>query len=137
MIQYQKREKNDWRGKDVVLIHAPLLLAVKGALIQERVSRMSITVNVSWDHIGLKKAIFDKFKRYNATVKKLMLSDVKLVYKSGEMVRFIPGTNIPFTVKEYKEDLGVPYHAIVLYLLPYEDLNDTDNEYADLTPGVL
>ena len=103
-------------------MHASLLLAVKGALIQERGSRLPVTINVSWDHIDLKKAIFDRFKRYNATVKKLELSDVKLVYKSGEMVRFIPGTNIPFTVKVYKEDLGVSYHAIVLYLLPYEDL---------------
>ena len=53
------------------------------------------------------------------------------------MVRFISGTNIPFTVKAYKEDLGVSYHAIVLYLLPYEDLNDTDDEYADLSPSAL
>ena len=28
------------------------------------------------------------------------------------MVHFIQGTNIPFTVKSYKEDLGVSYHAI-------------------------
>ena len=53
------------------------------------------------------------------------------------MVRFIPSTNIPFTVKVYKEDLGVSYHAIILYLLPYEDLNDTDDECADLPPSAL
>ena len=53
------------------------------------------------------------------------------------MVRFIPGANIPFTVKVYKEDLGVLYHAIVLYLLPYENLNDTDDEFADLPPSAL
>ena len=137
MMQYQKRKKSDRREKDVVLIHASLLLAVKGALIQERGSRLPVAVNVSWDHVDLKKAIFDKCKRYNATVKKLELSDAELVYKSGEMVRFIPGTNIPFTVKVYKEDLVVSYHAIVLYLLPYEDLNDTDDEYADLPPSAL
>ena len=138
MMQYQKRKKKyDRREKDVVFIHASLLLAVKGALIQERGFRLPVAVNVFWDHVDLKKAIFDKCKRYNATVKKLELSDVELVYKSGEMVRFIPGTNIPFTVKVYREDLGVSYHAIVLYLLPYEDLNDTDDEYADLPPSAL
>ena len=63
MMQSQKRERNDRREKDVVLIHASLLLAVKGALIQERGSRLPVTVNVSWDHIDLKKAIFDKFKQ--------------------------------------------------------------------------
>ena len=130
-------KENDWREKDVVLIHASLLLAVKGALIEERVSKLPVTVNISCYHIDLKKTIFDKFKRYNATVKKLQLIDVKLVYKSGEVIRFIPGTNIPFTVKAYKEDLGVSYHAIVLHLLPYEDLNDTDDEYADLPLSAL
>ena len=53
------------------------------------------------------------------------------------MVPFIQGTNIPFTVKSYKEDLGVSYHAIFLYLLPYEDFNDTDEEYSDLPASVL
>ena len=53
------------------------------------------------------------------------------------MIRFIPGLNIPFTVKAYKDDWGVSYHAIFLYLLPYEDLNDTDDEYADLPSGAL
>ena len=87
----------------------------------------------SWDQ----KIIFDKFMRYNSTVKKLKLSDVKLVYKSVEISQFIQGTNIPFTVKGYREDLGVSYHAIVLSLFPYEDLNDTDDEHADLPPSVL
>lgn len=64
-------------------------------------------------------------------MEKLKLSGVKLVYKSGEMVRFIPGTNIPFKVKAYKES------HIVLYILQYEDLNDTDDGYAYLPPSVL
>ena len=121
----------------MVLIHASLLLAVKGALIEERVSKLPVTVNISCYHIDLKKTIFNNFKRYNATVKKLELINVKLVYKSGEVMRFIPGTNIPFTAKAYKEDLGVSCHAIVLHLLPYEDLNDTDDEYVDLPLSAL
>lgn len=75
--------------------------------------------------------------RYNSTVKKIKLSDFMLVYKSGEISQFTQDTNIPFTVKGYREDLGVSYHAIVLSLLPYENLNDTDNEHADLPPSVL
>ena len=53
----------------MVIIHASLVLAIKGALIQERGSRLPVTVNVSWDHIDSEKVIFDKFKWYNATVK--------------------------------------------------------------------
>ena len=48
MMQYQKRKKIDRREKDVLLIHASLLLAVKRALIQERGSRLPVTVNASW-----------------------------------------------------------------------------------------
>ena len=48
------KKKNDRREKDVVLILASLLLAVKGTLIQQRGSRLPKTVNVSWDHIDLK-----------------------------------------------------------------------------------
>ena len=59
----------------MVIIHASLVLAIKGALIQERGSRLPVTVNVSWDHIDLKKVIFEKFKWYNAIVK---LSEVNL-----------------------------------------------------------
>ena len=55
MMQYQKWKKNDRREKDVFLIPASLLLAVKGALIQQRGSRLPKTVNVSWDHIDLKR----------------------------------------------------------------------------------
>ena len=50
-----KKKKNDRRKKDVVLIHASLLLAVKGALIQEHGSTLPVTVNVSWDHIDPKR----------------------------------------------------------------------------------
>ena len=44
----RKGKKIDRREKDVLLIHASLLLAVKRALIQERGSRLPVTVNASW-----------------------------------------------------------------------------------------
>ena len=49
----------------------------------------------------------------------------------------VPGKDIPFTVKAYKEDLGVSCHAIVLHLLLYEDLKNTDDGFADLSLCVL
>ena len=42
-----------------------------------------------------------------------------------------------FDSKSIKGRLEVSYHAIVLCLLPYEDLIDIDDEYADLPPSVL
>ena len=110
------------------MINVSLLLPVTGILVQERGSRLPITANVNWSPNELRRAIFNKFKRYNSIVKKLDLSDVKLVYKDGERVQYIPGTTIPFTLKEYKKDLGVAYQAIVLYLPPYEDRSDSRDE---------
>ena len=68
---------------------------------------------------------------YNSTVKKLDLSDVKLVYKDDERVQYIPGTTTPFTLREYKKDLGVAYQAIVFYLLSYEDRSDSGDELGE------
>ena len=49
----------------------------------------------------------------------------------------VPGKDIPFTVKAYKQDLGVSYHAIILYPLLFEDLKNTDDGFAELSPSVL
>ena len=112
--KYAKRKKNDQKEKDEVVINTSLLLPVKGILVQERGSRLTIKENVNWSPSELRRAIFNEFKRYNSTVKKLDSPNVQLVYKDGERVQYIPGTTTPFTLKEYKKDLGVTYQSIVL-----------------------
>ena len=84
-----------------MVINASLLLPVKEVLIQERGSRLPISANMNLGPSELKRAIPNTFKRYNYTVKKLDLPDVKLVYKDGERVQYIPGTTTPFILKEY------------------------------------
>ena len=57
---------------------------------------------------------------------------MKLVYKSGEVVRFIPGTREVYTVKKYKEDSGFTYSRKTLYLQKYDDdADDSDDDYDD------
>ena len=126
------KKKKDKREAEEVLIHASLLQDISGKLTQDRGSRLPVKVDVSWDHVHVKKAIFEKFSRYNETVKDLKLEDVKLVYKNGEPVRYIPGTKIPFTVKGYKEDLGVRYNSLVLYLLPYRCFSSSDDDLPEV-----
>ena len=87
---------------------------------------------MNWGPSELKRAIFNIFKRYNCTVKKLDLPDVKLVHKDGERVQYIPGTTTPFILKEYQKDLGVAYQAIVLYLLPYQDKSGSGGELDEI-----
>ena len=125
--RYMKR-KQDSRLTSETTIFASIL---KSDLRQDRGTRLPIKVDVNWDSIQLKRAVFEKFKRYNLSFSMYEIEDVKLVYKSGEIIRYIPGTKVPFTVRGYKEDLGVGYHAISVYLMPYEVSNDTDNEIDD------
>ena len=63
-----------------------------------------------------------------------------LVLMSGQEANFIPGTNEPFTLKRYKEEVGKDYKRIVLHLcthldiakhqnggLPFDDILDDQN----------
>ena len=50
-------------------------------------------------------------------------SDVKLVYKDGERVHQILRAITPFTLKEYKKDLGVTHQVFVLYLEVIVEMN--------------
>ena len=56
--------------------------------------------------------------------------DYKLAYKSGTIVRHLPGSSQPFVLQEYKKALGMPYSRICFYLMEYEASDDED----DLTP---
>ena len=36
-------------------------------------------------------------------------------------IRSIPGTDVDFTIRRYKEDLRVGYSSIVVYLMEHDD----------------
>ena len=52
----------------------------------------------------------------------------KLCFPDGSEVSTLPGTNEPFTLEKYKEDLGKTYARITLFLCPFEDASDTEPE---------
>jgi len=80
--------------------------------------------------VNVLNAGYEKMKQYNPSFK-AALYQTMLTYKSGTRVRFLPGTNIPFTVKLYKEDLGVSYSRIVLYLLEVDNTDSEEDEFLD------
>ena len=55
---------------------------------------------MNWGSYDLKKAVFEKFKRYNKAVEDCDITEFKLVYKSGDVIKHIPGTETLFTVKK-------------------------------------
>ena len=74
----------------------------------------------------IKRSVFDKLSRYCVEIVCDDIICCKLCYKSGEIVENIPGTNIPFTLDGYKEDLLVsPYAKVILYLV-VDDFSDTE-----------
>ena len=52
-----------------------------------------------------------------------MWEEYNLVYKNGQPIVNIPGTQHPFTMQKYKNDLGVGYQSINVYLLLHDDQN--------------
>ena len=114
------------KGKEVYLE----ITSKKGLKIDRRNTAVlkNVKVSVNDDPYAVKKAAFDKLSRYNPDFPCRKIRYCKLAYRSGERVRYLPGTNLPFTVKSYKEDLGVSYNRLTLYLLPYDDDCDSDVE---------
>lgn len=127
----QKR-KIDIREVKESTIFASILRRDEGDnLKQEKGSRLPIKVNTDWGPYPLKQAVFEKFQRYHRNFHHNKISDFKLVYKSGEVIKYIPGTKTEFSVKKYKEDLGVGYHSIVVYLMEYMVSTDSEDNIED------
>lgn len=129
-----KTNKKDKREMSETVIFASMLRRSNDddALKQVRGSRCPVKCLVESTPVELKRVVYEKMKRYNKEVSNYEIHELKLCYKDGEQIRFIPGTRTPFTLKAYKEDLGVGYQAVGVYLLPYEvHASDDDNELSD------
>ena len=61
-------KKNKHGISNEAIIYASILRNVNGQLRQDRGSRLPVKVNVKWGQVDLKKAIYDKFKRYNHVI---------------------------------------------------------------------
>ena len=95
----------------------------QGTFKQDRGTRLPIKVNVDWGVYRLKEAVFEKFERYNDSICGQNIVEYDLVYKNGQPIVNIPGTQDSFTIQKYKNDLGVGYQSINVYLLPHNDQN--------------
>lgn len=120
---FTKRKKDS--KKIQVTVYGSVM---KADLKQDRGIRLPIIVEPSWGSSELKTVIYEKMCRYHKHVGDFEISDYKLVYKTGESVKFIPGTKTPFTVEAYKADLGVGYQNLTFYLMLYEISSDEDIE---------
>ena len=128
-----KKKKLDGREVQESTIYASLAYMDENDNIKQvRSKRTPVIVKVDWNAYELKTAVFEKFQRYHhKTFEGKIKHDFKLVYKNGDVIKKIPGTDIDFTIKRYKEDLGVGYTAIIVYLLPYDINLDSSSGDSD------
>ena len=128
------KERNKNRGKHKmakkqhhedteIMIHVSMLRLVNGGYRQISGSRTPVAVKVDADYDKVKKAAFDKLKRYVPETIDYEYPDLQLCFRSGESALCLPGTLTDFTLKLYKDNLGVKYNQIVLHLKPFEREN--------------
>ena len=121
-------KKTDLREVEQTTIYIALAREVCGEIQTYRGKSLPVKVQTDWGPYDLKTAACEKHCRYNPSLKGKSKTDFRLTYKSGETVKYIPGTETPFTIKLYKEDLGVGYSRITLYLIEYEYFDDDDDD---------
>jgi len=51
-----------------------------------------------------------------------------LIYPDQKVVDFVPGSNVPFTVERYKDELGKPYAKLDLYICCVSSFEDETTE---------
>ncbi|TKS86258.1 hypothetical protein D9C73_020375 [Collichthys lucidus] len=79
---------------------------------------LSLRAESTTEHrIGCRR-IAEKLKTFH---KNLHGGPYVLLYPDGTKITDIPGTDVPFTLKEYKEALGKAYQSITLHICTAKD----------------
>ena len=117
-----------------VTVYVSMLRRVNNTWRQISGSRTPVTVAVSADYEEVKKAAFSKLKRYVPEMH-YDYCEVELCYRSGGVALFLPGILTEFSLQNYKNDLGVKFSQIVLYLKPYE--NENSDHHSDSEPDTI
>ena len=85
---------------DKMTVNGSLL---KANLKQDRGTSTPVIVEKSFGPYELKRVIYEKVSRYHTHVSDFDRIEYKLVYKTGDTIKYIPGTEIPFTVENTKQ----------------------------------
>lgn len=89
-----------------------------GGLKAVRGTVLPILVRPELNADKLQRAAEQKLKTFH---RNLHGGPYVLLYPDGTKITDIPGTDVPFTLKDYKEALGKAYQRITLYICTAED----------------
>ena len=91
-----------------------------GCLKLVRGSQHALSVSPVTNACELKRKAVEKLSRFNRSLT-CYPEHYCMLYPDLTLVCMIPGTQKPFTLKEYKDELGKPYERITLYICKQED----------------
>jgi hypothetical protein len=110
----------------------------EGILKMKRGKKVGIRISNTATATVLREKAEEKWKAYYSN---LYDADEHyfLVYEDGQIVKFLPGANEPFSLKRYHEESGIDYNRINLYLCTMKDHNhmlmgDCDSDSEDASP---
>ena len=104
---------------------------------------LSVAANISYDDLLTKAA--EKHHRFNKDVIKNEENKFYcLLYADKTKAESLPGSDEPFTLQRYKEEIGKPYSKIVLYLCRWaeyysarlNELYSSGNENSDADDSI-
>ena len=126
VLKKRKALKSSYSLNEGVIITVGILKNVKGEIKPVRRTHIPWKLKLRASVGKFKKSASDKLSPYCVEFVYDETIYDKLCYKSGETVENVPGTNIPFTLDGYKEDLLLsPYAKVILYLM-VDDFSDTE-----------
>ncbi|KAK1887932.1 G2/M phase-specific E3 ubiquitin-protein ligase [Dissostichus eleginoides] len=126
----------------VVKISVGLMGLKDGVLKTVRGTVLPLLMRPESDADELQRAAEQKMKTFD---RNLHGGPYVLLYPDGTKITNIPGTEVPFTLNEYKESVGKAYQRITLYICTAEDFftssqetssesNSSDSEVITMSP---
>ena len=96
-----------------------ILKLIRGKFLPLKVSKSASAETVREEALK-KRAAYDRSFRSDQTY--------KLCYPDGSEVVNLPGSDEPFTLEKYKDDLGKAYSRITLLLCPLQEMDIHDEQ---------
>ncbi|KAF3844483.1 hypothetical protein F7725_007646, partial [Dissostichus mawsoni] len=122
---FKKKKTPSKDNLKVVKISVGLMGLNDGVLKTVRGTVLPLLMRPESDADELQRAAEQKMKTFDRNVHG---GPYVLLYPDGTKITNIPGTEVPFTLNEYKEALGKAYQGITLYICTAEDFFTSSQE---------
>ncbi len=123
-----KKSKKATKNTTVeVKVNVGIMTLRDGRLLPKRSTMLLLNVNDLIDSKELLHKAVEKHSRFNSNLISNNPSMYKLLYGNIARVqeaKTIPGSDEPFSLRRYKEEIGKPYSKITFYICPFTDYLD-------------